>query len=191
MAYIGEKGVNISGGQRARLALARLQHLQFPLWLAPNSYDFFLPFKFLLGFLSKYFLEICAVNRAIYHGSDIFMLDDVLSAVDAQVAQWILYNAILGPLMKQCTRVLCTHNVQVIPLKFIWLSHDIYMSLNVIKQIFQPQDQPIRGLFSMKEISHFFLEHIVYIHIVLLYNNDAYYQSTLTHGKFICLVATD
>ncbi|GMY33956.1 ABC transporter C family member 13, partial [Fagus crenata] len=72
MAYIGEKGVNISGGQRARLALA----------------------------------------RAIYHGSDIFMLDDVLSAVDAQVAQWILYNAILGPLMKQCTRVLCTHNVQ-------------------------------------------------------------------------------
>ncbi|XP_050286789.1 ABC transporter C family member 13 isoform X1 [Quercus robur] len=74
MAYIGEKGVNISGGQRARLALA----------------------------------------RAIYHGSDIFMLDDVLSAVDAQVAQWILYNAILGPLMKQCTRVLCTHNVQAI-----------------------------------------------------------------------------
>ena len=73
------------------------------------------------------------MNRAIYHGSDIFMLDDVLSAVDAQVAQWILYNAILGPLMKQCTRVLCTHNVQVIPLKFIWLSHDIYMSLDVIK----------------------------------------------------------
>lgn len=54
------------------------------------------------------------MNRAIYHGSDIVMLDDVLSAVDAQVAQWILYNAILGPLMKQCTRVLCTHNVQVI-----------------------------------------------------------------------------
>uniref|UniRef100_A0A7N2R4R9 ABC transporter C family member 13 n=1 Tax=Quercus lobata TaxID=97700 RepID=A0A7N2R4R9_QUELO len=108
MAYIGEKGVNISGGQRARLALA----------------------------------------RAIYHGSDIFMLDDVLSAIDAQVAQWILYNAILGPLMKQCTRVLCTHNVQ---------------------------DQPIRGLFSMKEISHIVLEHIVYIHIVLLHNNDTYY----------------
>ncbi|XP_035548110.1 ABC transporter C family member 13 isoform X2 [Juglans regia] len=74
MAYIGEKGVNISGGQRARLALA----------------------------------------RAIYHGSDIFMLDDILSAVDAQVAQWILHNAILGPLMKQHTRVLCTHNVQAI-----------------------------------------------------------------------------
>ncbi|XP_059595687.1 ABC transporter C family member 13 isoform X4 [Vitis vinifera] len=72
MAYIGDKGVNLSGGQRARLALA----------------------------------------RAIYHGSDIFMLDDVLSAVDTQVARCILHNAILGPLMNQHTRVLCTHNIQ-------------------------------------------------------------------------------
>ncbi|PON77820.1 ATP-binding cassette containing protein [Parasponia andersonii] len=74
MAYIGEKGVNLSGGQRARLALA----------------------------------------RAIYHGSDTIMLDDVLSAVDAQVARWILCHGILGPLMKHQTRVLCTHNVQAI-----------------------------------------------------------------------------
>ncbi|KAH9667477.1 multidrug resistance-associated protein 11 [Citrus sinensis] len=74
MAYIGEKGVNLSGGQRARLALA----------------------------------------RAVYHGSDIYMLDDVLSAVDAQVARWILSNAIMGPHMLQKTRILCTHNVQAI-----------------------------------------------------------------------------
>lgn len=60
MAYIGEKEVNLSGGQRARLALARV----------------------------------------LYHDSDVIMLDDVLSAVDVQVAQWILHNAILGPLMK-------------------------------------------------------------------------------------------
>ncbi|XP_019052127.1 PREDICTED: ABC transporter C family member 13 isoform X2 [Nelumbo nucifera] len=74
LTYIGEKGINLSGGQKARLALA----------------------------------------RAVYHGSDIFMLDDVLSAVDAQVSRWILYNGILGPLMKQQTRILCTHNVQAI-----------------------------------------------------------------------------
>lgn len=74
MAFIGEKGVNLSGGQRARLALA----------------------------------------RAAYHGSDIFMLDDVLSAVDAQVASWILSKAILGPLMNQKTRIICTHNIQAI-----------------------------------------------------------------------------
>ncbi|KAF8393024.1 hypothetical protein HHK36_021265 [Tetracentron sinense] len=74
LAYIGEKGTNLSGGQRARLALA----------------------------------------RAVYHGSDILMLDDVFSAVDAQVARCILYNAILGPLMDQRTRLLCTHNIQAI-----------------------------------------------------------------------------
>ncbi|XP_050232753.1 ABC transporter C family member 13 isoform X2 [Mercurialis annua] len=74
MAYIGEKGVNLSGGQRARLALA----------------------------------------RAIYQGSDVYMLDDVLSAVDAEVARCILQNAILGPLLVEKTRLLCTHNVQAI-----------------------------------------------------------------------------
>ncbi|XP_058004711.1 ABC transporter C family member 13 isoform X3 [Hevea brasiliensis] len=74
MAYIEEKGVNLSGGQRTRLALA----------------------------------------RAIYQGSDVYMLDDVLSAVDAEVARLILHNAILGPLMNQKARVLCTHNVQAI-----------------------------------------------------------------------------
>ncbi|XP_037494972.1 ABC transporter C family member 13 isoform X2 [Jatropha curcas] len=74
MAYIGEKGVNLSGGQRARLALA----------------------------------------RAIYQRSDVYILDDVLSAVDSEVGRWILYNVIFGPLMDQKTRVLCTHNIQAI-----------------------------------------------------------------------------
>ncbi|XP_050381430.1 ABC transporter C family member 13 isoform X2 [Argentina anserina] len=74
MAYIGEKGVNLSGGQRARIALA----------------------------------------RAIYNGCDMFVLDDVLSAVDARVARYILCKAILGPQMKRQTRVLCTHNIQAI-----------------------------------------------------------------------------
>ncbi|XP_017229484.1 ABC transporter C family member 13 isoform X1 [Daucus carota subsp. sativus] len=74
LAFIGEKGLNLSGGQRARLALA----------------------------------------RAVYHDPDIYLLDDVLSAVDAEVAQWIISNAILGPLMSQKTRILCTHNAQAI-----------------------------------------------------------------------------
>ncbi|GAB4850548.1 ABC transporter C member 13 [Ancistrocladus abbreviatus] len=74
MTYIGEKGTNLSGGQRARLALA----------------------------------------RAIYHDADIYLLDDVLSAVDAQVARCILHNAILGALVNQQTRFLCTHNIEAI-----------------------------------------------------------------------------
>ncbi|XP_073010335.1 ABC transporter C family member 13 isoform X3 [Typha latifolia] len=74
MLHIGEKGMNLSGGQRARLALA----------------------------------------RAVYQDSDIYLLDDILSAVDPQVALWILQKTILGPLMKQKTRLLCTHNLQAI-----------------------------------------------------------------------------
>lgn len=53
-------------------------------------------------------------HRAIYHDSDVYMLDDVLSSVDAQVARWILFNAILGPPIGQRTRILCTHNIQAI-----------------------------------------------------------------------------
>ncbi|XP_023634190.1 ABC transporter C family member 13 isoform X2 [Capsella rubella] len=74
MACIGDKGVNLSGGQRARLALA----------------------------------------RAVYHSSDMYLLDDVLSAVDSQVGCWILQRALLGPLLNKKTRVMCTHNSQAI-----------------------------------------------------------------------------
>ncbi|KMZ74266.1 ABC transporter C family member 13, partial [Zostera marina] len=74
MAYIGEKGTNLSGGQRTRIALA----------------------------------------RALYCGSDVFLLDDILSAVDAHVGSWILHKAILGPLMRPKTCVLCTHSSQAI-----------------------------------------------------------------------------
>ncbi|KAL0738072.1 hypothetical protein Bca4012_014282 [Brassica carinata] len=74
MAFIGDKGVNLSGGQRARLALA----------------------------------------RAVYHGSDMYLLDDVLSAVDSQVGCCILQRALLGPLLNKKTRIMCTHSVQAI-----------------------------------------------------------------------------
>ncbi|XP_010488818.1 PREDICTED: ABC transporter C family member 13-like [Camelina sativa] len=74
MACIGDKGVNLSGGQRARLALA----------------------------------------RAIYRSSDMYLLDDVLSAVDSQVGCWILQRALMGPLLNNKTRVMCTHNLQAI-----------------------------------------------------------------------------
>lgn len=51
--------------------------------------------------------------RAVYSDSDVYLLDDILSAVDSQVASWILHRTILGPLMNQKTRILCTHNPQV------------------------------------------------------------------------------
>ena len=47
MTVIGERGINLSGGQKARLALA----------------------------------------RAVYSLADIYVLDDILAAVDAQVSR--------------------------------------------------------------------------------------------------------
>lgn len=60
-----------------------------------------------LGLISK------KIFRAVYSDSDIYLLDDILSAVDSQVASWILHRVILGPLMNQKTRILCTHNFAV------------------------------------------------------------------------------
>ncbi|KAJ7951988.1 ABC transporter C family member 13 [Quillaja saponaria] len=130
MAYIGEKGTNLSGGQRARLALA----------------------------------------RAAYHDSDTIMLDDILSAVDAQVAQWILNNAILGPPMQDKTRLLCTHNIQAMSsadmivvmdkghVKWVGSSADFSTSsylafspLNEFDQLFHDQGQN-RTISSSSEI---------------------------------------
>ncbi|KAF5370913.1 hypothetical protein D9615_009789 [Tricholomella constricta] len=71
---IGEKGINLSGGQKARVSLA----------------------------------------RAAYSGSDIVLLDDPLSAVDAYVGKAILDECLLaGPLSKR-TRILVTHALHVL-----------------------------------------------------------------------------
>ncbi|GJN29448.1 hypothetical protein PR202_gb17674 [Eleusine coracana subsp. coracana] len=74
MSQIREKGANLSGGQRARLALA----------------------------------------RALYHDSEVYLFDDILSAVDSQVASWILEKAIMASPMKSKTRIISTHNLQAI-----------------------------------------------------------------------------
>src|SRR6266487_2932521 len=70
---VGEKGVTLSGGQRARINLA----------------------------------------RALYHEADIYLLDDPLSAVDANVARHIFEKCILGYL-KSKTTILVTHQLQFI-----------------------------------------------------------------------------
>ncbi|KAF8936493.1 hypothetical protein BGZ58_004095 [Dissophora ornata] len=70
---IGEKGVTLSGGQRARVSLA----------------------------------------RAAYRESDIYILDDPLSAVDPKVGRALFDNCING-LMKGKARVLVTHQLQYI-----------------------------------------------------------------------------
>lgn len=70
---VGDKGITLSGGQKARVCLA----------------------------------------RAVYANSDVVLLDDVLSAVDAKVGKHIMTECING-LLKKKTRVLATHQLSLI-----------------------------------------------------------------------------
>lgn len=54
-----------------------------------------------------------SLARALYSNSAHLLLDDCLSAVDSHTAQWIFTNCIKGPLMKNRTCILVTHNVQL------------------------------------------------------------------------------
>ncbi|NXJ75494.1 MRP7 protein, partial [Trogon melanurus] len=68
---VGESGVTLSGGQKARLALA----------------------------------------RAVYQEKELYLLDDPLAAVDADVANHLMRKCIFG-ILKHKTRILCTHRTE-------------------------------------------------------------------------------
>ncbi|KAF7254110.1 Multidrug resistance-associated protein 7 [Varanus komodoensis] len=68
---VGENGVTLSGGQKARVALA----------------------------------------RAVYQEKDLYLLDDPLAAVDADVANHLMQKCILG-ILRCKTRILCTHRTE-------------------------------------------------------------------------------
>jgi ATP-binding cassette, subfamily C (CFTR/MRP), member 1 len=72
---VGERGISLSGGQKARVALA----------------------------------------RAVYARADVYLLDDVLSAVDSHVGRHIIEN-VLGPkgLLASKTRILATNSIPVL-----------------------------------------------------------------------------
>ncbi|XP_077634942.1 ATP-binding cassette sub-family C member 2 isoform X5 [Crocuta crocuta] len=57
-----------------------------------------------------------SLARATYQNSDIYVLDDPLSAVDAHVGKHI-FNKVLGPngLLKDKTRLLITHSIHFLP----------------------------------------------------------------------------
>eukprot|EP00164_Ancoracysta_twista_P003660 GFYU01004901.1.p1 GENE.GFYU01004901.1~~GFYU01004901.1.p1 ORF type:complete len:1550 (+),score=481.01 GFYU01004901.1:223-4872(+) len=52
-----------------------------------------------------------SIARAVYQNRDVYLLDDILSAVDAHVGKSIYKNCISG-ILKNKTRVLVTHSVQ-------------------------------------------------------------------------------
>ena len=74
LTEIGEKGVNLSGGQKARISIA----------------------------------------RALYAEKDIYIFDDPISALDANVGMKVMKNCIIKHLSNK-TRILVTHALQYVP----------------------------------------------------------------------------
>ncbi|KAE8552103.1 hypothetical protein EYB25_005997 [Talaromyces marneffei] len=74
LSFIGENGIGLSGGQKARVALA----------------------------------------RAVYSAARVLFLDDPLSALDHNTAEFIVCKCLLGPLMQDRTIVLVTHRVSLV-----------------------------------------------------------------------------
>ncbi|KAK7757282.1 Transporter of the ATP-binding cassette (ABC) [Diatrype stigma] len=54
-----------------------------------------------------------SLARAVYSSSRHLLLDDCLSAVDSHTAKWIFNNCVNGPLMKNRTCILVTHNTSL------------------------------------------------------------------------------
>lgn len=73
LSNIGENGIGLSGGQKARVALA----------------------------------------RAVYSKAKLLMLDDPLSALDHQTAEYIVHKLLAGPLLNGRTTVLVTHRTEL------------------------------------------------------------------------------
>ena len=73
LSPIGENGIGLSGGQKARVALA----------------------------------------RAIYSSAEMLLLDDPLSALDQQTAEWIMKKCLTGSLIQGRTILLVTHRTDL------------------------------------------------------------------------------
>ncbi|NXO04289.1 MRP4 protein, partial [Rhinopomastus cyanomelas] len=82
LTVIGDRGATLSGGQKARVNLARLVHFAIP-----NIYG------------------------AVYQDADIYLLDDPLSAVDAEVGRHLFEKCICQALHQKIS-VLVTHQLQ-------------------------------------------------------------------------------
>ena len=90
LTEIGEKGINLSGGQKARISIA----------------------------------------RALYADKDIYMFDDPISALDANVGMKVMKNCIIKHLSGK-TRILVTHALQYVSFS----DRIIYMNKGEIKWI--------------------------------------------------------
>lgn len=62
-------------------------------------------------FLILFYRQRTSLARAVYTNRDVYLLDDVLSAVDTHVGRWIFEKCIMSYL-KDKTRLFVTHQIQ-------------------------------------------------------------------------------
>ena len=120
---VGDNGVTLSGGQKARIALARAVY--------QVDYNYF--------FLIHKFMIISILNlkdKAIY------LMDDILSAVDTQVARHLIDSLLIDHLERK-TRILCTHHAHMLQ------SADWIIVLNEGRVV--SQGPPSKILFQMTD----------------------------------------
>lgn len=96
LTEVGERGVTLSGGQKARISLA----------------------------------------RAVYSQKDLYLLDDVLSAVDAKVGKHIVDHCFMG-LMSSKTKVLATHQLSLIHKadRVVFMNEDGTIDVGTVSQL--------------------------------------------------------
>uniref|UniRef100_A0A8C5I9Z2 Multidrug resistance-associated protein 4 n=1 Tax=Gouania willdenowi TaxID=441366 RepID=A0A8C5I9Z2_GOUWI len=150
LAIVGDRGANLSGGQKARVSLA----------------------------------------RAVYQDADIYLLDDPLSAVDAEVGRHLFEECICG-LLKKKPRILVTHQLQ-----YLKAADQIIVLKEVgslFPQVVQPREEESRfegnvGLHLYVKYFRAGANFLVLSGLVLL-NSLAHVSQTLNY--FICIRARE